>query len=279
MFHELMDSLAQPDVFSVDTTRDMWDDEHIAQQMLALHLNPDVDVASRQASFIASSSDWMIESFQLGAGRSVLDLGCGPGLYASRLASAGASVTGIDFSRNSIRHAKAEAATHNRRIDYRCSNYLDDDLPPGQDLALIAMYDFCALSPTQRGRLLRKIREALSPDGALLFDVYSLAAFEDREEVGQIARNMMDGFWSPRPYVGILRTVKYPAEKVVLDRYLIVEADRQRTYCNWLQYFSTTALEAELNDAGLVVSNFLGDIGGGAYESQANAFAVIARRG
>ncbi len=44
----------------------------------------------------------MIDTFDLGPGRRVLDLGCGPGLYARRLEAAGADVTGVDLSRVSI---------------------------------------------------------------------------------------------------------------------------------------------------------------------------------
>lgn len=277
MFQELSNSLGRPEAFSVYTTQDMWDDPHISRRMLAYHLNPDLDISSRRTSFIDSSADWMIATFQLNAGRRVLDLGCGPGLYSARLAAAGASVTGVDFSQNSIEYAKVQAETLELNIDYRYSNYLEDDLPPGQDLVLIAMCDFCALGPRERERLLMKVRESLSPGGAFLFDVYSLAAFEQREEANQITRNLMDGFWSADPYVGILSTVKYPSEKVVLDRYLIVEERRNRSFFNWLQYFSTSQLEQEIADAALIVTDLLGDIGGSSWDAQASEYAAIVR--
>ena len=35
----------------------------------------------------------------------ILDLGCGPGLYAELLAKKGHSITGVDFSENSIQYA------------------------------------------------------------------------------------------------------------------------------------------------------------------------------
>ncbi len=278
MFRILSEALVRPEAFSVYTTREMWDDPHVSRRMLAFHLDPDVDISSRRASFVTSSAKWMTETFQLERGRRVLDLGCGPGLYAARLAAAGATVVGVDFSRNSIEYAEAEAEKLGLDIDYRHSNYLEDDLPPEQDLVMMAMCDFCALGPTERGRLLAKVREALAPDGFFLFDVYSLAAYDAREEVGHIAQNLMDGFWSPDPYVGILRTVKYPAEKVVLDRYLIVEKERSRTFYNWLQYFSTDQLENEIAAADLLVADLLADIGGRPFDAEAGELAAIARR-
>ena len=40
----------------------------------------------------------------------IADFGCGPGLYAQRLARAGLNVTGIDFSANSLQYAREVAS-------------------------------------------------------------------------------------------------------------------------------------------------------------------------
>ena len=66
----------------------------------------------------------------------------------------------------------------------------------------------------------------LKPGGAFLFDVYSLAYFETWEERVAYGRGLMDGFWSASEYFGFLNTFRYEAEKVVLEKYVIVEADR-----------------------------------------------------
>lgn len=53
------------------------------------------------------------------------DFGCGPGLYANRMAEAGASVTGIDISPVSIAHAKGQAKLKGQDIEYIEANYLE----------------------------------------------------------------------------------------------------------------------------------------------------------
>ena len=77
--------------------------------------------------------------------------------------------------------------------------------------------------PVQRRRLLERIGRLLAPGGAFLFDVYSLAAFETWEEQVAYGRDLMDGFWSSRPYYGFLDTFRYEAERVVLEKYTVVE--------------------------------------------------------
>ena len=140
------------------------------------------------------------------------------------------------------------------------------------------MCDFCALSPEQRRTMLRKFHGLLAPGGALLLDVYSLAAFAGRKELATCEINLMDGFWSPHRYYGFLDTFKYDEEKVVLDKFTIVERARTRTVYNWLQYFSPGTLGDELNECGLDVEKLYADVAGSPYESGHTEFAVVVRK-
>ncbi len=246
--------------------------------LLRFHLDGEVDVASRRTDFIEASADWMVSTFDLGPGRRVLDLGCGPGLYTNRLARSGAAVTGVDFSARSIEHARADAEREGLAVDHVLGDYLAIDLEPGVDLAMVIMCDYCALSPSQRGRLLERVGEILAPGGAFLFDVYSLAAFETWEEQVAYGPGLMDGFWSAQPYYGFLNTFRYEAERVVLEKYTIVEPGETREYLNWFQHYDVASLTAEVEAAGLRVAAVHGDVAGAVFDAEAPEFAVVAGR-
>ena len=151
------------------------------------------------------------------------DFGCGPGLYTTRLAQKLADVTGIDFSKRSIRYAREIATGEGLSIRYVNGNYLEFETGDRFDLILMIMCDFCALSPAQRRRMLKKFHMMLQPGGSVLLDVYSLSAFDKREEAAVYEFNLLNGFWSPKKYYGFLNTFKYMEEKVVLDQYTIME--------------------------------------------------------
>lgn len=87
----------RPEPFAFYTAADLWTDEHTSKRMLELHLNNAVDAASRNCAFIEGSVDWIASRFQLGTGTRVADFGCGPGLYATRLAQRYADVAGAPF--------------------------------------------------------------------------------------------------------------------------------------------------------------------------------------
>ena len=213
----------RPEPFAEYTARELWTDPHISQKMLAFHLDPTIDAASRNREFLDRSADWIVSHFGLSPMSSVADFGCGPGLYAQRLARKGANVTGIDFSANSLRYARDEAVREGLQIEYVQADYLDFHTERRFDLIIMIMCDFCALSPEQRHVLLRTFRTLLAPNGKILLDVYSLAMLDTRHESAIYAPDLMDGFWSSEPYFGFLNTFKYERERVLLDKYTIVE--------------------------------------------------------
>ena len=278
MFVELEKINARPEPFEFYTASDLWTDEHTSKQMLSLHLNEEIDVSSRKGEFINRSVEWIASRFSIGAGTKIADFGCGPGLYATRLAKRQADVTGIDFSSRSIQYAREVADREGLSIHYVDQNYLDFETENRFHLILMIMCDFCALSPSQRKKMLGSFCTILQPGGSVLLDVYSLKAFDQRGETTTYEANLINGFWSPDKYYGFLNTFKYQEEKVVLDKYTLIEAARTRTVYNWLQYFSPEALEREFTECGLAVESFYSDVAGSPFSPESQEFAVVARK-
>lgn len=278
MFEELEKINERPDPFEFYTASDLWTDEHTSAQMLSFHLNESIDISSRNAEFISRSVEWIASRFNIGKDTTLADFGCGPGLYTTRLAKRGANVTGIDFSGRSIGYAKEVAAREQLNISYVQQDYLDFETEDRFNLVLMIMCDFCALSQTQRKAILNKFHRIIKPGGSVLLDVYSLTAFDQREEVATYEVNLLNGFWSPSKYYGFLNTFKYDREKVVLDKYTVVEAERTRTVYNWLQHFAPDSLEREFMEAGFSVEGIYSDVAGTPYDRKSSEFAVIAEK-
>jgi len=277
MYRDLKEINNRPAPFEYYTAADLWTDDDTSSKMLAFHLNGSIDVSSRKTDFIDRSVAWMTSRFGLDEGKDVADFGCGPGLYTTRLAISGAEVTGIDFSERSVHHARDLSQRQGLSVDHIHANYLDFESDQRFDLVTMIFCDYCALSPSQRQIMLDKFLAHLRPGGALLLDVYSLSAFDSREETATYAPNLLDGFWSSEPYFGFMNTFKYEADKVALDKYTILEETRTRIVYNWLQYFDREALGKEIESRGLVVEEFLGDVAGATFDPALHEFAVIAR--
>ena len=277
MFSFLKEQTTRPPLFSAYTAEELWTDPHVAKQMLSFHLDPDQGLASRTHQFIQRSVSWLVETFNLSSGGHVLDLGCGPGLYANPLARLGAQVTAVDFSVNSLAHARSAAEASALNVDFQQANYLHLELDGLFDLILLIFGDFCPLSPVQRGTLLDKVSGWLAPGGRFVFDVSSTAQCDSVEEVSDFEWAPEGGFWAPDPYFLFTNRFKYPEEDAYLDRYAIVEANRQREIFNWIQCFDQGRLTAELSEAGWEVEEFPGNLAGDPFDPDSTEFGVIAR--
>ena len=278
MFKELERINTRPKPFEFYTASDLWTDDHTSKQMLSFHLNEEIDVSSRNAAFIEQSIEWIVFYFNVGSGKRIADFGCGPGLYSTKLAQKQADVTGIDFSKRSIQHAQEVADREGLSIDYANQDYLEFETDDRFHLILMVMCDYCALSPANRKKMLSKFYTFLEPGGSVLLDVYSLNAFEQREETARYEANLLNGFWSKKRYYGFLNTFKYEKEKVVLDKYTIIEAARTRTIYNWLQYFSPEALETEFVESGFSIEKLYSNVAGLPFEQENFEFAVVATK-
>ncbi len=277
LFEQLEHIHARPAPFSTYTALDLWTDPHSSQRMLEFHIDGQTELASRTTAFIDRSVTWLSGLAGLGEGSQLLDLGCGPGLYANRLALTGAEVVGVDFSERSIDYAQSTADS-TATPTYVLGNYLDVEVPGTFDVVLLAMYDYCALSPDQRRQLLDRIHGWLRQEGRFVFDVYGTRSLDEREEGVTYARDLMDGFWSDEPYHAFHHTFVYPDEGVVLDKYEIIESNRTRTIYNWLQHFTEAKLHAELHASGLTLDQLFGDLTGAPPDPDPRGFCAVASR-
>ncbi|WP_257264628.1 class I SAM-dependent methyltransferase [Endozoicomonas sp. ONNA2] len=263
MFKQLNDATAKPVVWSTYTAEILWADPHIARQMLAYHLNPDINAASRSFDFIDDSVSWLISSLDLNQSSAAIDFGCGPGLYTQRLKKRGiGTVVGLDFSQNSLGYASEQAEQSDLKIEYHLGNYLDYHDSRQFDLITLVMCDLCALNPSQRARLLNKFKSLMKPNGVIALDVYTSARFEKQSEDVTLARNAMNGFWSAQDYWCIQSSFLYRPELVTLDQYVICEEEREWTVYNWLQHFTIDMLRSELEQHDLKVQATYSDLRG-----------------
>jgi 2-polyprenyl-3-methyl-5-hydroxy-6-metoxy-1,4-benzoquinol methylase len=149
----------------------IWTDAHVSKQLLIAHLDPNTDAASRRPEIIDASVAWIVKSLGLVRGATIIDLGCGPGLYSKRLARLGMQVTGVDLSQESIAFAQREAIAEKLPIAYEVQNYLQLDKKERFDAALLIYGEYCVFSPSDRKRLLHNTWKALKAGGKLIVDV------------------------------------------------------------------------------------------------------------
>jgi SAM-dependent methyltransferase len=268
-------ALARPEPFAPHDAP-FWDDPHIGRQMLAAHLDPATDAASRRPETIDRTVDHLVDALGLGEGDRLLDLGCGPGLYARRLAARGVAVTGIDLSPTSVAYAVGDAREAALAIDYRVGDYTTCRLDGPFDAAVLIYLDFGVLSDTPRDRLLDSLRLALRPGGAFVFDVHAFS----RERVGDSTVSVEradSGFWRPGPHLVFETSYRY-SDGLDLSQYAIIAGASITTYRVWDRPYSIAQLRLLLRRHGFTIDDVWSDLAGTPRRRSSPTLGVVARR-
>jgi cyclopropane fatty-acyl-phospholipid synthase-like methyltransferase len=277
MFEELERIASKPKPFEFYTTPQFWNDPHISKSMLDCHLNPNHNAASYRMETIDKAVDWMASHFNI-SGKRICDFGCGPGLYTVRFAEKGAIVTGVDVSERSIQYAKDIAAEKNLTIEYVLKNYLQFSTDNTYDLITMISCDFPVLSPKQRKSLLGTFHKILNDNGAVILDVDSLKRFAESTEKTTYEFSSEGGFWSSGPHHIFENNFKYEQEKVLLEKYALIEKNRRREVFNWHQCYSLQSLKDLFQENGFQIAEYYSNITGDPFEEDSAYFTVVARK-
>lgn len=260
MFNELKKYTTKPKLYAPSTNK-FWDDEHISKGMLAAHLNPNWDAATRKPEFLDKSVDWISEIAPSSQYKLLLDLGCGPGLYAERFNSAGYSVTGVDFSKRSIAYAKEQTLLNKSTIEYHYQNYLTIDYIEQFDVITLIYCDYAALSITDRLILLRKVYQALKTNGKFIFDVFTPLMRKKESRSWEYYKE--SGFFSEKPHICLESVYHYDDEdNTELRQSIVITEETVNCYNIWDHFFTKEALLSEIQTAGFSTFEFYGDIAG-----------------
>lgn len=269
----LIKSLRKPPVYTKMET-EFWNDEYISKQMLKAHLDPDFEGASRKLGFIEKSAAWIKEMVPPSGYSTLLDVGCGPGIYAEKFSEQGYQVTGIDFSKRSIEYARQSALCKNLSISYLYQDYLKMDLNDCFDFATMIYCDYGALSPRDRQIILSNIHHHLKPGGKLLLDVFSLTKYHSFQERQTWEICHGGGFWRAGEYTALSGFYKYPGS-VTLDLVSVISEDEITPYYLWNTYFSIEDLVRETENAGFKACGVFSDVAGSIYYDESDTIAIL----
>jgi SAM-dependent methyltransferase len=233
-----------------------WNDPAFSARMLHEHLDESHGAASRSSAERALQLDWIWERLGLRPDSRILDVTCGPGLYAVALAQRGCRITGVDFSPASIAYARELAARAG--VADRCV-FVEQDVTryvPEQNAydAALFLYGQLAVFPREvAAGLLATIACSLKPGGRLCVELL------DRERVDKTNSNWWftddKGLWGKRPFLHLGERHWNEVEQTSVERYFILDletADLTEIHlCD--QTYGLEEMTATLQAAGFAV--------------------------
>ncbi|HEY94401.1 MAG TPA: class I SAM-dependent methyltransferase [Dehalococcoidia bacterium] len=245
--------------------------------MLQAHLSQEHEAASRKTEAIEAQVEHLTFTGILKEGDRVLDLGCGPGLYASRLCKKGLKVTGVDISRRSIEYATKFAVENNLDIAYRLADFFSINYSEEFDAVMQIYGELNTFSDEKREAFLGMVHKALKPEGLFIFDV-TTRELRNKEGAGNRWYLFDGGFWRPGKHLFLEEGFDYPDDDVWLDQYLIVDEKEVTVYRNWFHDYSLHTINDVLEKAGFSILQIWNDLDGTPYEEGGDWLAVVAKK-
>lgn len=204
-----------------------WHEPGFSRRMLAEHLSQAHDAASRRFETVDTHVSWIHESILAQRPARVLDLGCGPGLYAERLVRLGHEVVGVDISPASIAHAREHVCE---------ATFVEGDIRM-VDLASFGTFSagmllFGEANAFRTGDLaaiLARTADALEPGSPLVLEVH---CFEALRRIGQRPPTWYTaphGLFSDLPHLCLRESLWDESSATATERWWVVDADTGET--------------------------------------------------
>ncbi|RKX23614.1 MAG: class I SAM-dependent methyltransferase [Candidatus Zixiibacteriota bacterium] len=228
-----------------------WDEPEFSRRMLHEHLSQAHDLASRKQGTIDEHVDWLHRTILKETPTRILDLGCGPGLYAGRLAALGHTCHGIDFSPASIDYAESHKVDKNR-CTYSLGDIRTADYGEGYGMVLLLYGEFNAFPKHEIAQILARALDALSPGGQILIEAHTFDALKKIGESDNSWYKSESGLFSERPHICLTMSDWDDIDKSEEQTFVVIDAETADVtrYTNTLQAYSDDDYRAALKSAG-----------------------------
>ena len=257
-----------------------WNEPGFSRRMLREHLTQSHDLASRRSEKIDAHVDWIHREVLYGSPSKILDLGCGPGLYSSRLARLGHRCIGIDFSPASMEYARKQAVKEDLFCEYIQADIRSAEYGSGYGLVMLIFGEFNVFKPEDATRILLKAHKALDASGVLLLEAHTSGAMREFGLRPASWYSAASGLFSDSPHLYLQENFWDAESETVTRRYFVVDASTGEVaqYAQSLKAYADEQYRAVLEGAGFADVRFHPSLVGMEDPSQSNLLVITARK-
>ena len=257
-----------------------WHDAEFSERMLKEHFSQAHDAASRRVEKIEAQVDWIHHELLAGHPTRILDLGCGPGLYTSRLAALGHECLGIDYSPASIAYARDFANKENLDCTYHLQDIRQVQYGSGFGLVMLIFGELNVFRPADVRTILKKAHRALADKGLLLLEPSAPGAIERVYGQASSWYSARSGLFGEAPHLCLQESHWDADSKTATIRYFVVDAASGSVtrHAQSLQSYTCAEYRSLLAECGFVGLKFFPSLTGEKDETQSDLIAIVARK-
>ncbi len=230
-----------------------WNDPAFSERMLAEHLSQAHDAASRRDSTIEAQVDWIHTTLLGGRPARVLDLGCGPGLYAHRLRQLGHGVHGIDFSPASIRYARSLSEAKDTGPTFDLADIRSADYGDDYDLVMLLYGELNVFTRADALAILSKARRALGSHGRLFVEAHTYGAIRAEGNSPPRWRSLARGLFADDAHLLLEESFWDQERAASTHRWFVIHVGGEvERHADSMQAYTSAGYEELFADSGFV---------------------------
>lgn len=254
-----------------------WNDPAFSRRILKEHLSQKNDAASRRTPIIKKHIDWIHNSVLNGKPSRILDLGCGPGLYTTRLSKLGHVCRGIDFGPASIEYAVKHTPEN---CPYTLGDIRTTDYGSGFDLVMLIFGEFNVFKPDDAKSILQNAHAALNSGGKILLEPQTFDAVYETGNQPATWYSAENELFADKPHLCLMESFWDEEQFVAIERYYIVDgvSGEAARYSASTQAHTEDEFKEMLLSVGFSTIDMYPSLTGRDDPSQSELFVLVAHK-
>jgi SAM-dependent methyltransferase len=213
---------------------------------------------------------FLVRELELTRSMKILDLACGFGRHANRLAALGVEVVGIDLTPGFLELARQDAVRRAVHVDYRQGDMRSLDFREEFDRVFLMFTAFGYYEDEENFRILEKITHALKPGGLFAVDLPNRDVF----------------FKSYLPYIVTEKGTDLMIDRITFDtatgksinRRIVIRDGVRKDKPFFIRLYNPGEITGLLRQAGLQPQRLLGSWESEPLSTESRRMIVIARK-
>ncbi|MBW2262141.1 MAG: class I SAM-dependent methyltransferase [Deltaproteobacteria bacterium] len=257
-----------------------WDDPEFSERMLVEHLSQEHDLASRRNETIDLHVEWIFSQVLDSRPARVLDLACGPGFYANRLARNGCTCVGMDFSPASIRYAKETAAAEALPCTYHHADVREGLFGEGFDLSMMIYGQFNVFPRNLGLEILKNACSAMKPGGHIVLEVQTNEQIRKSGQSPPTWHSARSGLFSGAPHLVMQESFWHEDTQSSTVRFMVIEGQsgRASTYALSNEAYTEREITDAIELAGFTHARWFPSLNGKPAAGEQDLPVIVARK-
>lgn len=214
--------------------------------------------------------EFLVNELELDKPNKILDMACGYGRHANRLAELGHHVTGIDITLGFLEIAKRDANEKGVSVKYIQGDMRKINFKEEFDRVLLLYTSFGYFEDKDNFKVLQNVTRALKPGGLFCIDLHNRDVF---------LKNFCQFFVEEKGTdLMIDRRTFDSATGRMYNRRIVIRNGKRKDKPFVIRLYNATEIRELLNRVGLSITKIYGDWGAIPFTSDSRTIIIIAKK-